>query len=251
MIKENNLRKEVFQLRTTVDSEKKIIYKEANSKSLVFLNSFIEKEKKLKKIKNISFNKIINKKNNKIFFEYIEWKTFEDILNSFNTEKEIIDYINNNYINLINKFKTIKLDKNNYKKAISIFWNKILKIKNDDFIENGLLDLIFSNIIIDNNWKKHIIDYEWCFDFPINKKYIIWRAIYIFIVNLWLKNSKLNLDSIYKKLKKELDINYINEYYYLIIEYNFQKYVNKSIPNIFTYIRVFYIMTKIRFKTKK
>ncbi len=41
------------------------------------------------------------------------------------------------------------------------------------------IDLIFSNIIINNKW--NVIDYEWTFDFPIPVKYVIYRALHYYL----------------------------------------------------------------------
>ncbi|MBO6137030.1 MAG: class I SAM-dependent methyltransferase [Lachnospiraceae bacterium] len=41
------------------------------------------------------------------------------------------------------------------------------------------IDLIFSNIIINNSW--NVIDYEWTFDFPIPVKYVLYRAIHYYL----------------------------------------------------------------------
>ncbi len=40
------------------------------------------------------------------------------------------------------------------------------------------LDLIFSNIIINNGW--NVIDYEWTFDFPIPLHFLIYRALFYY-----------------------------------------------------------------------
>lgn len=47
---------------------------------------------------------------------------------------------------------------------------KSLKITN--------LDLIFSNIIINNGW--NVIDYEWTFDFPIPVHFLVYRALFYY-----------------------------------------------------------------------
>lgn len=40
------------------------------------------------------------------------------------------------------------------------------------------LDLVFSNIIINNGW--NVIDYEWTFDFPIPLHFLIYRALFYY-----------------------------------------------------------------------
>lgn len=41
------------------------------------------------------------------------------------------------------------------------------------------IDLIFDNIIVDRNGGWTLIDYEWCFPFPIPLEYVLWRSIRI------------------------------------------------------------------------
>ena len=49
-----------------------------------------------------------------------------------------------------------------------------------DIIETANIDLLFSNIFIDDSDNIEIIDYEWIFHFPIPKSFIAWRAFNIF-----------------------------------------------------------------------
>lgn len=46
----------------------------------------------------------------------------------------------------------------------------------------GLIDLNLDNIIIDGQGKWHLIDYEWVFDFPVPKIYLIQRYLYYFTI---------------------------------------------------------------------
>lgn len=55
-----------------------------------------------------------------------------------------------------------------------IFGNVVMK--NVDLANVSDIDMIFSNILIDDN-KWNVIDYEWTFDFPIPQKFILYRAL--------------------------------------------------------------------------
>lgn len=53
--------------------------------------------------------------------------------------------------------------------------------------KNTNIDLIFSNIIIDKDGNRNIIDYEWELPFLIPQEFIFWRSIYYF----YLENSTM------------------------------------------------------------
>ena len=59
-------------------------------------------------------------------------------------------------------------------------------------------DLAFGNIITDESGIDHIIDYEWCFDFPVPTEYIFYRAVKLYAV-ISGRNDLIEAD-IYKKL---------------------------------------------------
>lgn len=59
--------------------------------------------------------------------------------------------------------------------------------------KNSNIDLIFSNIIGENNT---IIDYEWIFDFDVPQEFIIWRSLYYFILNNNLNHDLYNIEKL-------------------------------------------------------
>lgn len=53
-------------------------------------------------------------------------------------------------------------------------------------VSPGLVDLNFDNIVYDQQSKQYtLIDYEWCFEFPIPKDYVIGRALLYFFKRHW------------------------------------------------------------------
>lgn len=52
-----------------------------------------------------------------------------------------------------------------------------------DIVKCANVDLIFSNIFVDENDDFTLIDYEWVFDFAVPKKIIVWRALYALHIN--------------------------------------------------------------------
>ncbi|MCM1241342.1 MAG: class I SAM-dependent methyltransferase [Roseburia sp.] len=81
-------------------------------------------------------------------------------------------------------------------------------------------DLIFANILITDDGKWHVIDYEWTFEKQVNTKEIAFRAIYCYLLESE-KRNKLNLDFILQRLGiAELDAEQYRQQ-----EMKFQKYV--------------------------
>jgi uncharacterized coiled-coil protein SlyX len=51
-----------------------------------------------------------------------------------------------------------------------------------DIIKVANIDMIFSNIFIDERDEFRLIDYEWVFDFEVPKSYVVWRSLAIFSI---------------------------------------------------------------------
>lgn len=81
-------------------------------------------------------------------------------------------------------------------------------------------DLIFANILITEDGKWHLIDYEWTFEKQVDTKEIAFRAIYCYLLENE-KRNKLNLDLILQKL----NISEADAAQYRQQEMKFQKYV--------------------------
>ena len=76
------------------------------------------------------------------------------------------------------------------------------------------IDMIFSNILVNNEYRSEadaewkVIDYEWTFDFPIPKVFLIYRAFYfayhqIFYSTDWNLNRLLELAGITPEVAKK------------------------------------------------
>jgi len=48
------------------------------------------------------------------------------------------------------------------------------------YIYPGIIDMNFDNVVIDPNQSWHLIDYEWCEDYPIPLDYVMGRSLYWF-----------------------------------------------------------------------
>lgn len=74
------------------------------------------------------------------------------------------------------------------------------------------MDLLFSNILRDNEGKETVIDYEWICDFEVPVEYIIWRSLYYFYLKGGLSGSSYTLEDLYRlaKIDKDLEETFIN-----------------------------------------
>jgi hypothetical protein len=147
---------------------------------------------------------------NGLLFEMAEGKSLENIflecLDS-NDKSKFQKYINK-YLDFVDTMVT----KQNVifspsKEFKSIFGNWEIT-EPQDIIKVANIDMIFSNIFVNEKDEFTLIDYEWVFDFEIPKSYVIWRSFAIFsmyhqvilskiIDNTWDTNNEeyLKLDS--------------------------------------------------------
>jgi len=214
------MRKKKFQLQTHLDRAQKNVYKKSIDESYEFLFNMCNHYKKLTSIdgKVVKFNKIVNNDLNKLFFEYLDWETLEERI-----EASKGNIYSNIYASIVESLRETWSSQQDKLKWEKIF-GKSFRYTDNRNIKSWLLDLIFSNIIISPTWTTIIIDYEWVFDFPIPKKYVVWRALYYYIVNN--RKQKEFKIWIYFSLKKIFKINLLDELNFFVWENNFQNYVN-------------------------
>ncbi len=114
-----------------------------------------------------------------VLFDYINGYTFESVLDGY-LEKE--DY--KGLFDKILEFEKLICDSDKIEKFeisekfINVFGNIEFEKEYYAFSYSNL-DLVFSNVLINDFY--NIVDYEWCFDFPIPIKYILFRAIDTYI----------------------------------------------------------------------
>lgn len=234
--KYSNERSPMFAIRTEIQEnqigEKKVIKypltKECNGhmeKIECFRNKLQEQYSKTRFILNRA-----KKINSEIQFEFLRGHSYAD---------ELLRCCNDNDFDLfISKIKN--------------FFDEVLKANNDGYFSASPnfrkvfgslplpanlkcgsisnIDLIFENIIIDENDEWNIIDYEWMFNFPVPVKYILFRSIYYFFRGGNNGNLRFNKeweDECYKLAG-------ISQYLYKVffrMEVNYQKYVaGKLVP---------------------
>lgn len=158
----------------------------------------------------------------KIFFEYIDGITFErqlmDALKEADKTKvqELIDQYNKivDAICAWNKDDT-KLSGKDFS---SVFGQSVYDVECES---NIIFDLTFDNLIFDGE-KHKVIDYEWRFDFPLEKEFVKFRAVYAFVMKCkGLIEALYSIEEFYALFFVSLD----NKDRYLKYNNNFIKYV--------------------------
>lgn len=245
--KNYSLRKDKFNLTTFFIKEKNNIFirKKGNSNHVKkFLENFFIKRKLIEKeLLGVKPVKILKKENNYIDFQYLDFPSFEYLIEKSLIERNFSkanEYFNI-FLNLLNRQKILtKINSNDFSKFQSIFDpKKEIKIKEEKYLKIGIYDLNLDNFLYDQKRKEiYIVDWEWFFDFPIPLNLIIFRSIFYLSAHLQLIiqtfcNKEFPCFEILKDFyipkifweKVDFSSNQIKNY--LILENNFQNYVNK------------------------
>ena len=181
----SNERREEFQIRTDIVMDDSVnerkVYKsaiyEGGKKHLLHISDAYKKLSETYIQKNIVFCES-NLVDNMLESPYIAGETLQQILETAvgNNDEKLIDDIILQYI------EWMRTDGGNEpfymtEKFEGVF-GRVELPENLICARISDIDLIFSNIIVaDNKW--NIIDYEWTFEFPIPKNFIIYRAMFL------------------------------------------------------------------------
>ena len=119
-------------------------------------------------------NKIIAEEEKSVIFEFLKGDTLFDIIVQKHQENPDISY------ELILRYAQI-LKSKAYDKFV--FTDEFRNVFGDTLTEDDFysmpytdIDMCFDNIIINDNNEWQLIDYEFCFDFPIPVDFVIYRA---------------------------------------------------------------------------
>jgi len=89
------------------------------------------------------------------------------------------------------------------------------------------IDMIFDNIIISDNGKWQLIDYEWTFDFPIPIKYVLFRTLF-YLYN----DTSIGIVLDWPDALARMGINHGEATCFRKMEHHFQQYVMKGVRTI-------------------
>ncbi len=176
-------RKKEVSLRTTISQDSKgnlKVEKKGNIHSKEAIQNLINT---YQRIKNISkkFEVVPIKQTGEytVEFPFIKGVSLHEQVSSANSNKEfhaLMTY----YIGLLDSIPTVKCSLG---KDFENIFGKVDKDKEYICLKEGILDLNLSNFIIDSKEKAHFFDYEWCYDFPIPKDFVLFRALVVFYTN--------------------------------------------------------------------
>lgn len=189
----NPYRKSKFSLNTLICNENNnqfVIKKAESSDAELFLSSFIDKYNYLKTQKELKFQIVKPDKVDKaVKFEYINGQSLLEELRGIYLKHGTVSLAQavTEYINTLINFKTTKGYLSN--EFQTIFGTNSEKW---DLMSIGIIDITFENFIKKDN-KIFLYDYEWCWDFQVPKKYVIWRTI----TNLLTNFRDYNIDTQY------------------------------------------------------
>lgn len=182
-VKFNKERKREYALMTEVVKRGSTLYvrKVAKKEAEEFLSTFVKKYNKLSKIKT-SLKIVKAKKINSctIEFPYIHGVSLLQKLSNIHNQEIFLNEIKK-YVDLIDSLP--KSRKYLDKRFFNTF-GEFQKEKKYEVIDSGLLDISFENLLEDKNGLLHLIDYEWTFDFPIPRDYILFRSFLYLITNI-------------------------------------------------------------------
>lgn len=95
-----------------------------------------------------------------------------------NKEKEVIKTLDK-VISLITSVGVVRTDPHQNKDYNKVFGRESYAGEMD-CLAHGLIDTNLDNIIVQENGKWALIDYEWCFTFPVPLDFVIGRVLYNF-----------------------------------------------------------------------
>lgn len=149
--------------------------------------------------------------------EFLQGKTLEEELDQLLQKENILEMIEliKDYFSLIqkaNETKTFQMTE------------EFAEVFGEVYLPSGLMcgevtniDMIFANVIDASGWQ--IIDYEWTFEFPIPINFVLYRALFFYMLKE--ERSKLREFNLYElfNISKE------EQQAYAKMEYNFGRYV--------------------------
>ena len=180
--KYSNDRSKDFRIMTQIVERDgvKIVRKSASSKSAVpHLQKMIESEKRLAKLFSgtcIRANKILSATEKSVDFEFITGKNFNIILDGHLSNKDWKGFITavESFFSELDKLAVAEFHESEVSKQI---FGVNAFTEGEKAIPCGCIDLIFQNVIVNENGVWNVIDYEWMLGFPIPVKYLKYRSL--------------------------------------------------------------------------
>lgn len=213
-------RKKEVSIKTSIFQDEKgelKVEKKGNKYSKDVIEGLVETYKRIKDISK-DFTVVPVKKDSEysVEFPFIHGNSLHELA-SLSNSKEEFDSAISDYIKLLDSIPTIKTT---LTKEFESIFGEVDKKEEFLCLKEGVLDFNLSNLIKDSKGKIHFIDYEWVYDFPIPKEYILFRTLLVLSVNT-THNRFYTTEELLEKYV--LNKNYINQYY------SWEKYFQKEI----------------------
>ena len=161
--------------------------------------------------------------NDRLYFEMIQHVSLEALLiDAYEKQnKDVFLGLIKKYTDYVDSFTSfLSLDFIPSAEFNSVFGEWTVSAQ-QSIIEVANVDLIFGNLFVDN-CEIIQIDYEWVFNFPVPRSFIIWRSIWVFFLYHATDGNIIKLEDVLLSV----GINYTESHAkFCIIDSNFQKYV--------------------------
>lgn len=210
------MRKKRYALETMLGN-KRVNKKASSPESIWFLEEFLVNYEYISKepILNNGLYQLVETKRigDEVWFRFVTWKSLEEIFSYKNKDIKAYTLYLKKFSTLLSWFQKRVFTHSDIEKFNTVFWE--IEV-GSEWIACWMVDLIFSNILIDDTtWVWNIIDYEWVFDFPLPVNYLIRRAIRDNLLK-WV----YLFDIVHYSVQDELK--------YITWEKNFQNYVSEK-----------------------
>ena len=180
--KYSNDRSEEFRIMTQIVEcdGVKIVRKSATCKKAApHIRKMIESEKVLTNLFSdtcFRTNKILSSTEKSIDFEFLEGRSFDKILDEHLKNKDWKGFITTieSFFSMLEKIAVAEFHESEATKQV---FGVNAFAEGEKAIPYGCIDLIFQNVIVNNDGFLNVIDYEWLLGFPIPVKYLKYRSL--------------------------------------------------------------------------
>ncbi len=152
-----------------------------------------------------------------IEFEYLSGWTLEEEMNENLKDPKALKDKLSEYLKAIEALSDVEFKTT---EAFENVFGKNLSFKNKAAISVANIDMVLSNIIINNGWQ--MIDYEWTFKFPVPVSFIIWR-----VLHYYFSFKGEDIQFVRNELAEEFDLK-DEDALFDGMERSFQRYVDGS-----------------------
>jgi O-antigen biosynthesis protein len=161
---------------------------------------------------------------NEVVFEYIQGKTLDSILidSIIRKDKSRFYDLLREYYEYLRCLDTYHVKKFQTTPEFFDVFGVHIELEDVECLRISNIDMIFDNIILNENGEYILIDYEWVFKFPVPIDYVFCRTINLFYSKYHEDfQGFINIEDIYSELNINQDFRDI----FIDLEERFQKYV--------------------------